>query len=184
MTAPTPCDGIPRRLLTASAPAELERYLLTPAPEAWSQAHWRQLRVLAVGRMQSSALAHETRLRWGRLALSAISGMARSQTPQQTTADAARVRAYLILEFGVSESDATRNLTALCSEILRNLEVSLEVAERLAEDWRSAPGDRILRLRRIKNMLTPLLPLQAVLKKGGPAFQEARDWMRLIPDLP
>ncbi|MEU7534190.1 hypothetical protein AB0B30_08705 [Streptomyces narbonensis] len=183
-TAPTPCGGIPRRLLDAPSPAELERYLLTSATEAWSQPDWVQLRVLAVGRMQSPALTRETRLRWGHLALCAISETARSQTPQQTTADSTRVRAYLILEFGMSDSDAARDLPALCSEILGNLGVPLEAAERLAEDWRSAPGEQMLRLRRIKNMLTPLLPLQALLKKGGPAFQETRDWMKLIPDLP
>ncbi|MEU3425898.1 hypothetical protein [Streptomyces gardneri] len=184
MSASTPGDGIPERFLDAASPAELERYLLTSAVEDWPRELWVQLRVLAVGRMQSSALTHETRLRWGRLALSAIAAMARLQTPQQTTADSARARAYMILEFGVSDSDAARDLPALCSEILRNLGVSLEAAERLTEDWRSAPRERMLQLRRIKSMLTPLLPLHALLKEGDPVFQETRSWMKLIPHLP
>ncbi|MDV5146881.1 hypothetical protein R1T08_22485 [Streptomyces sp. SBC-4] len=184
MITSAPGDGIPGRFLNAPSPAELERYLLTPAVEAWPLEHWVQLRVLAVGRMQSSARSRETRLRWGRLVLSAISGMARHQTPQQSMAESARARVYMILEFGVSDSDAARDLPALCSEILRNLGVSLEAAERLAEDWRSAPRERMLRLRRIKNMLTPLLPLHSLLKEGDPVFQETRAWLKLIPHLP
>ncbi|MFI6419406.1 hypothetical protein ACIBG6_18690 [Streptomyces sp. NPDC050842] len=184
MITSAPDDGIPKQYLDAASPAELERYVLTPAVAAWPLEHWVQLRVLAVGRMQSSALSRETRLRWGHLALSAISGMARNQTPQETMANSARARAYMILEFGVSDCDAARDLPALCSEILRNLGVSLEAAERLAEDWRSTPRERMLRLRRIKNMLTPLLPLHALLKEGDPVFQEARAWMKLIPHLP
>ncbi|MEU3748544.1 MULTISPECIES: hypothetical protein [Streptomyces] len=158
--------------------------MLTPAVEDWPLELWVQLRVLAVGRMQSPALTRETRLRWGHLALSAIAGMARSQTPQQTMAESARARARMILEFGVSDSDAARDLPALCSEILGNLGVSLEAAEQQAEDWRSAPRDRMLRLRRIKNMLTPLLPLHALLKETTPVFQETQAWLKLIPHLP
>ncbi|MFE7585621.1 hypothetical protein ACFU5Y_29100 [Streptomyces gardneri] len=184
MIASTPGDGIPRRLLDASSPAELERHLLTPSVEDWPHELWVQLRVLAVGRMQSPALARETRLRWGHLALSAISGMARSQTPQQTMAECARARAYMILEFGVSASDAARDLPALCSEILGNLGISLEATERLAEDWRAGSRERMLRLRRIKNMLTPLLPLHALLKETTPVFEETQAWLKLIPHLP
>ncbi|MFF4263530.1 hypothetical protein [Streptomyces virginiae] len=42
----------------------------------------------------------------------------------------------------------------------------------------------MLRLRRIKNMLTPLLPLRALLEGDDLALQEARAWLELLPRLP
>ncbi|MFF3320886.1 hypothetical protein [Streptomyces sp. NPDC002889] len=177
------CHGSGRRFLGSSL-EDLERYVLTPEAGACSLEHWEQLRDFAVGGMQSHGLSYETRLRWGRLALSAISRKERSQTPQQAMAESAHVRAYMIREFGVSNADAARDLPALCSEILRNVGVSLEAGARLAEGWKSAPRDQMLQLRRIKNMLTPLLPLRALLEGDDLAFQETRAWLELVPRLP
>ncbi|MDH2393195.1 hypothetical protein QCN29_31355 [Streptomyces sp. HNM0663] len=163
---------------------DLERHLLTPEAGARAAEHWEQLRDFAVGGMQSRGLSDEVRLRWGRLALSAITRKAPSQTPQQATAEAACVRAYMIQEFGVSNADPARDLPALCSEILRNVGVPLETGTRLAEGWKSAPREQMLQLRRIKNMLTPLLPLRALMEGDDPAFQETRAWLELVPRLP
>ncbi|MFB6615787.1 hypothetical protein ACFCV9_16450 [Streptomyces sp. NPDC056367] len=175
--------GSGRRFLGSSL-EDLERYLLTPEVTACSLEHWEQLRDFAVGGMQSPGLSQETRLRWGRLALSAISKKEPRQTPQQAMADSAYVRAYMIREFGDSNTDAARDLPALCSEILRNVGVSLDAGARLAEGWKSAPRDQMLQLRRIKNMLTPLLPLRALLEGDDPVFQEALAWLELVPRLP
>ncbi|MFE7093886.1 hypothetical protein [Streptomyces erythrochromogenes] len=163
---------------------DLERHLLTSEAGACSLEHWEQLRDFAVGGMQSPGLPDETRLRWGRLALSAISRKERSQTPQQAMAESAHVRAYMILKFGVSNADAARDLPGLCSEILRNVGMSPGAGARLAEEWKSATRDQMLQLRRIKNMLTPLLPLRALLEGEDPDFQEARAWLELVPRLP
>ncbi|MET8753941.1 hypothetical protein ABZW32_28150 [Streptomyces sp. NPDC004667] len=163
---------------------DLERNLLTVEAVAWPSERWEQLRDFAVGGMQSPGLSDETRLRWGHLALSAISRKEPNQTPQQTMADSAHVRAYMIREFGVSNADAARDILALCSEILRNVGVSLEAGARLTEGWKSAPRDQMLQLRRIKNMLTPLLPLRALLAGDDSTFQETLAWLELVPRLP
>lgn len=172
------------RLWLGSSLEELERCLSTPGASASSPEHWVQLRVFAVGGMQSSGLSDDTRLRRGRLALAAISAGGPSRTPQEAMADAAHVRAYLIAKFGVGDVDAVRDLPALCSEILRNVGMSPDEGARLAEGWRSASRERMLRLRRIKNMLTPLLPLRALLEGDDLALQEARAWLELLPRLP
>ncbi|MCX4513418.1 hypothetical protein OHA27_24465 [Streptomyces sp. NBC_01619] len=177
------CHGSGRRFLGSSL-EDLERYVLTPEAGARSLEYWEQVRDFAVGGMQSHDLSCETRLRWGRLALSAISRKERSRTPQQAMAESAHVRAYMIREFGVSTADAARDLPALCSEILRNVGVSPEAGARLAEGWRSASRDQMLHLRRIKNMLTPLLPLRALLEGDDRAFRETRAWLELVPRLP
>lgn len=175
--------GSERRFLGSSL-EDVERHLLTPEVTAWPHERWEQLRDFAVGGMQSPGLSDETRLRWGRLALSAISRKESVQTPQQAIADSASVRAYMIREFGVSKEDASRDLIALCSEILRNVGMSLEAGTRLAEGWKSAPRDQMLQLRRIKNMLTPLLPLRLLLEGSDSVVQETRAWLELLPRLP
>jgi hypothetical protein len=90
----------------------------------------------------------------------------------------------MIREFGVSNADAARDLPALCSEILRHVGVTPEAGARLAEEWKTAPRDQMLQLRRIKNMLTPLLPLRTLLEGDDLAFQETRAWLELVPRLP
>ncbi|MFJ2058720.1 hypothetical protein ACIOMM_22605 [Streptomyces sp. NPDC087908] len=167
----------------------LERSTLEPEARSWPPERWEQLRDLAVGGMQRRDLPTEVRLRWGRLALSAISWKYRTGPSQMMTADSARVRAYMIKEFGDSETDLARNLTALCSDVLRDLGMPLETAARLAAGWRTLPREQMLQLRRIKNLLTPLLLLQPHLKRGepegkNPALQNVRAWLELIPELP
>ncbi|MFH8837553.1 hypothetical protein [Streptomyces sp. NPDC017868] len=163
---------------------DLERYLLAPQADSWSLRNWEQLRDFAVGGMQSRALSDETRLRWGHVALSAISRKGAGQTPQQTTAESTHVRVYMIQEFGVSDADTYRNLHALCTETLRNLGLPREMVARLADGWKTAPRDQMLQLRRIKNMLTPLLSIRALLENDAPVFQETQAWLDLIPRLP
>ncbi|WP_306325068.1 hypothetical protein [Streptomyces venezuelae] len=95
----------------------------------------------------------------------------------------------MIKEFGESDTDPARNLPALCADILRDLGMPLESAARLATGWRTAPREQMLQLRRIKNMLTPLLLLQDLLEGGesrgeDPALQNVRAWLELLPELP
>lgn len=91
----------------------------------------------------------------------------------------------MILEFGISDTDAVRDLSALCSDILRCLGLSHEAAVRLAREWQSLPREQMLRLRRIKNMLTALLPLRALLEgDDDPALRDIRPWLELVPRLP
>ncbi|MFE1343939.1 hypothetical protein ACFW57_05065, partial [Streptomyces sp. NPDC058757] len=103
---------------------------------------------------------------------------------RRAAAENVAIRAYLIKELGEDCSDPDRNLSSLCSDVLNDLELSLDTAERLAEEWRTLPRERILQLRRIKNTLTPLLLLQEHLKDGDPTTQPIRAWLSLIPKLP
>ncbi|MEV6249653.1 hypothetical protein AB0M38_26140 [Streptomyces sp. NPDC051742] len=157
-----------------------------PPGQPWAAQDWEQLRELAVGRMQRSGLPDDVRLRWGRVALAAISGKhGEDGLSRQGMADAARARAYMILEFGVSDSDAVRDLSALCSDVLGCLGLSHEAAVRLAGEWRSLPREQMLRLRRIKNMLNALMPLRALLEgDDDPALRDVRAWLELVPRLP
>ncbi|MFF9913554.1 hypothetical protein [Streptomyces sp. NPDC013457] len=170
--------------LTGSSLEELERLPWEPDAAKYSLNHWEQLRDVTVGRMQSRTLPPEIRMRWGRLALVAISGKGKSQTPQETVIDSARVRAYMIQEFGASATDEARNLSKLCSDVSQSAGMSLEAVTKLAEDWKSAPRETWLALRRIKNMLTPLLPLRSLLTDGDAACQETRAWLDILPKLP
>ncbi|MCX4981975.1 hypothetical protein [Streptomyces sp. NBC_00572] len=174
---------------TGTSQESLERFLLEPEARSCPPERWEQLRDLAVGGMQRPDLPAEVRLRWGRLSLSAISGKYRTGLSQQMTAESARARAYMIKEFGASETDPARNLPVLCSDVLRDVGMPWEEAARLGAGWRTAPREQMLQLRRIKNMLTPLLLLQDLLEDGkpegdGPASRQVRAWLELVPKLP
>ncbi|MFF6870647.1 hypothetical protein ACIPQA_29400 [Streptomyces sp. NPDC090109] len=176
--------------LTSTSLEDLERILVGPDAGSCSPEDWEQLRDLAVGRMQHCGLPDEVRVRWGHLALSAVSRKHdRAEATQQATAESARVRAYMIREFGVSDTDTARDLHDLCSDILRNLGIPLEAAAQAAGEWPKMPPDQMLRLRRIKNMLTPLLVLENLLEREEPegrdlALRDIRSWLELIPKLP
>ncbi|GGT69072.1 hypothetical protein GCM10010272_10090 [Streptomyces lateritius] len=162
----------------------LEQFLQKAGAGSCSLERREQVRELAVGRMQRSELPDEDRLRWGRLALAAISGKYADGLTQQAMAEAAHVRVYMIREFGTGDADAVRDLSALCSDILRHLGVSYEVAVRLSEEWRAAPREQMLHLRRIKNMLAALLPVRALLDSDDPVIRETLVWLDLVPRLP
>lgn len=145
---------------------------------------WEQLRDLAVGRMQRPGESVESRLRWARVALAAVEAKSLSGDHRRAVAEGVAIRAYLIKEFGEDHADPIRNLDALCSDVLNELELPLETAETLAGEWRTLPREMILRLRMIKNVLTPLLLLQELLGGDAPTTRSIRAWLELVPKLP
>lgn len=84
----------------------------------------------------------------------------------------------------VSDTDATRDPSALCSDVLRHLGLSHEAAARLAGEWRTLPREQMLHLRLIKNMLTPLLPVRGLLERDDPVLRDTHAYLKLIPRLP
>ncbi|MFF9149572.1 hypothetical protein ACF1BN_32505 [Streptomyces sp. NPDC014861] len=134
--------------------------------------------------MQRSDETDGNRLRWARLALAAVSRKHQGGAPQLSMTESVAIRAYLIREFGVDSSDADRSLALLCSDVLENLELPLETAGRMAERWRETTRERMLQLRRAKNLLTPLLPIRAMLDSGDLPTEEIHSWLDLIPKLP
>ncbi|MEU9293663.1 hypothetical protein [Streptomyces sp. NPDC048266] len=162
----------------------LEQLLQKPEVRSWVPEDWEQVRDLSVGRMQRSPLPAEIRIRWGAVALSAISRKYADGQPQQAVADMTRVRAYMIAKFGVSDTDVDRDLSALCSDVLRHLGLSYEAAVRLAGEWPGASRKQMLHLRRIKNMLTALAPVRALLDDDDPDVRETLVWLDLVPRLP
>ncbi|MFI9294232.1 hypothetical protein [Streptomyces gardneri] len=186
----SPCDGAALCRLKDSGRVgrasleSLEQVLQEPWGRSCSPLCREQVRDLAVGRMQRSTFLAEVRLRWGGVALAAISDEYADGLPQRAMADAVRVRSYMIMEFGVSDTDARRDPSALCSDILRHLELSHEAAARMAGEWRTLRREQMLQLRLIKNMLTPLLPMRGLLEGDALVLRDTRAWLKLIPRLP
>ncbi|MFJ4336844.1 hypothetical protein [Streptomyces sp. NPDC088915] len=172
-------DGLSRTSLE-----DLERLASAPEVEAWPPEQWNGLRDLAVGRMQRADLPAAARIRWGRLALSALPGTYPEGPSQRMLIGSARVRAYLIGEFGPDGTDPARDLPALRADVMRNLGMPRETAARLAGEWRGLPREQVLRLRYVKNLLSALRPVLPLLEDGGSSTEELRAWLELAPRLP
>ncbi|MFD3331056.1 hypothetical protein ACFWV1_00105 [Streptomyces sp. NPDC058700] len=165
---------------------ELEERVGRKAVAEESTHEWEYVRELSVGRMQSSRYTTEERLRWGHLALAVLSKEYAQEAHSRiiSGSELARVRAYMIHEFGASDSDAARQPALLCSYVLENIDMTRAEAASMAEDWRSRPREQLLHLRRIKNMLAPLATVQHLLGADDPLRQEGEAWLALVPKLP
>ncbi|WMX46171.1 hypothetical protein RGF97_16820 [Streptomyces roseicoloratus] len=173
--------------ITTRPLSELERHAKETLASALPPDHWEQLRDLAVGRMQRGSDTTEVRIRWGHLALSTIlKGQQEhaEKDPKVTVAEAAWIRAYMIQAFGPSDTDPTRQPSELCNEVLLHIGMSRADVARTADTWTTAPRETILQLRRIKNMLSPLLQIEDLLHRDEKVDQEIHQWLALVPRLP
>ncbi|MEV3989799.1 hypothetical protein AB0J57_12935 [Streptomyces sp. NPDC049837] len=166
--------------------SDLERQVTDLPATATSPESWEQLRDWCVGRMQSPVCSAALRARWGHLALIAISRQHKAGTDdaQKAVADTARIRAYMIQELGVSASDEARQPAALCAYVLESIGLPIDEVTRLAGEWRTAPREQALLLRRLKNMLTPLVHIQDLVNPDDAVRHEITPWLALIPKLP
>ncbi|MFG3347655.1 hypothetical protein ACGF1Z_21615 [Streptomyces sp. NPDC048018] len=171
--------------ITSRSLPELERHVRETADSTASPGHWEQVRDLAVGRMQRNSDAAETRIRWRHLALSALPKKHSGNTdPKVELAEEVSIRAYMIRFFGASETDATRQPSDLCAAIFPQIGMTPAEVTQSAEAWQTKPREEILQLRRIKNVLSPLLQIKDVLSRDEKVAPDIHEWLALIPQLP
>ncbi|MEE1766327.1 hypothetical protein [Streptomyces sp. SP18BB07] len=147
---------------------------------------WQTLHTFAVGRMNDAGLSAETRLRWVRLALTALKRKGENSEPDTAAALSveAYIRAYAIREFGAMQDGGIRDPADLCNSVFREIGIARAEVHAQTTDWHTRPVPEILHLRRIKNMLTPLRDLEGVIPVNDPARDELSAWLPLIHDLP
>ncbi|MEU5402609.1 hypothetical protein ABZ348_25280 [Streptomyces sp. NPDC005963] len=149
----------------------------------WRQ--WEELRDIAVGKMQRGELAAAERQQWGRVAIRAVERKRESSVEVKVAvAEEARVRAYLMCQFGPSDIESFRDPAALLSLVVKNIGMDREEIAREACNWMDLPREGILELRRVKNMLTPLKEVSESLKDGNPLWREVESWASLVSKLP
>ncbi|MFB8442513.1 hypothetical protein ACFC7A_26030 [Streptomyces niveus] len=165
---------------------ELERSVSSTDSTAVNWQIWETVRELAVGRMGDGGLDVATRLRWAELALAAVhrKSEASNSDSLRTMTEIARIRAHAIREFGVGKNGELRDPVDLCRSALLEIGESRAEVRAEASHWRTLPAEKMLRLRLIKNMLTPLQGLEALLPSRGSMHQELTGWLSLLPDLP
>ncbi|MEU0717022.1 hypothetical protein ABZ498_07545 [Streptomyces lavendulocolor] len=175
-------DSVP----VSASIGDLEQRVADLPATATSSESWEQLRTWCVGRMQSSDCSAELRVRWAHLALLVIAkqGRAGAGEVQKAVAATARVRAYMIREFGVSTTDEARRPNRLCAYVLENIGSPIDEVARAAAKWRSLPREHMLSLRRLKNMLTPLVEIEALLHPDDAVRHEIGPWLALRVELP
>ncbi|WP_250404516.1 hypothetical protein [Streptomyces cellostaticus] len=146
---------------------------------------WETLRELSDGRMRDDRQGAETRLQWACLALTACQRKRESGQvpPVKILVDEVNIRAYAVLTFGPRQGDSLRDVQDLCSMVFREIGKTYEEVINEAEEWRSLPPNRILRLRYVKNLLTPLRPLMEIVLEN-PLRQRLTEWLSVIPHLP
>ncbi|MGW7103077.1 hypothetical protein [Streptomyces sp. NPDC054838] len=159
--------------------ADLEAWLATDPPLR-EEPHPEPLRALAVARMHDEGLPDAVRLRWGRVALAAV---ARGDYPDETArgVERAAVRGYLVERFGPGPGG---DPAELCREALALIDLTPAQAAAEAEVWRDLPRDRILALRRIKNLLPWMTLARPHLAAGDPLRAAVDAWTALAPRLP
>ncbi|MEV5545520.1 hypothetical protein AB0L35_05165 [Streptomyces sp. NPDC052309] len=135
--------------------------------------------------MRDSRLTVESRLRWVRLALLAC--RRRRETGAESArilADEAHIRVYAIRSFGVVPGDEVQDPVRLCEAVFAEIAQDRDAVAVDTLDWRDLPPPEMLRLRRIKNLLTPLRGLTDVLAADDPLRRELTEWLALVPELP
>ncbi|MEU2058095.1 hypothetical protein [Streptomyces bungoensis] len=165
---------------------ELEYITARANESATDRQEWESLRTLSEGRMRDDRQDDETRLRWARLALTACQRQGRAGDLESTKALAnqAYIRVHVIREFGPVQGDPIRDTHDLCDKVFREIGASRDQIADEAAEWRSAPPNRMLRLRYAKNLLTPLKPLMDSIPQSDPIRQDLAEWLSLIPNLP
>ncbi|WP_329011337.1 hypothetical protein [Streptomyces sp. NBC_01601] len=156
----------------------------TPSADSWQI--WEALRELAVGRMYDDSQDAETRLIWAKLAIAAGGQRDASSgsAPARTLADEVSVRAYAVREFGAVPGDEIRDASELCETVFRGIGMSRQDVSAEAAARQELPRDGMLRLRRVKNLLTPLRSIMDTLGPDDPVRLELSAWLALIPELP
>ncbi|MEV5341473.1 hypothetical protein AB0K93_23790 [Streptomyces sp. NPDC052676] len=164
---------------------ELERFAAQPENDHLDVQTWETLRELAVARMSDDRLADETRLRWVHLALTAIRKKAqRSDIDRKATlAEETNVRVNAIRAFGAQDGGLLDPVD-LCEGAFREIGQTSEEVRTEAAQWRSLPPQEMVRLRRVKNLLTPLRGVESLIPPGHPLHRELSAWLSVIPDLP
>ncbi|MFH8768650.1 MULTISPECIES: hypothetical protein [unclassified Streptomyces] len=172
--------------ISGKSAEEVEQMVERVENSATNWQEWESLRVLSDGRMRDDRRDVETRLRWVQLALVACRRKRESVefNSANILTDEVNVRAYAIREFGAVQGDRIRDPHELCRVVFREIGASQEQISIEATDWRSLPRERMLRLRYVKNLLTPLRSMMGVLPENDPLRRQLSAWLSLIPNLP
>ncbi|MGA5124072.1 hypothetical protein ACPCAG_12245 [Streptomyces pseudogriseolus] len=165
---------------------ELEALVARPDHVGDDWQSWEMLRDLSVGRMRNEDLGTDTQLRWAGLALAAnrLKRNSGGVDPAQALADEVYVRLFAVQEFGPAHGDPIRDPAETCRVAFREIGESLDEVVTAAEAWKSLPRQRILRLRRIKNLLTLLSPIKYFIECEAPERKQLSEWLQIVPRLP
>ncbi|MFF1409640.1 hypothetical protein ACFVX6_07560 [Streptomyces sp. NPDC058289] len=157
--------------------ADLEDWLAT-GPPLLEEPHSETLRSLATFCMQNEELPDGVRLRWARVAMAALDRLGRPE-------ERPYVHAYLIRYLGPGEDgDPERDPAALCRDVLARFELTPDQAAAQARVWRDLPRPDILRLRRIKNLISCTEPARSYLAETDPLAAAVDAWTAVRPGLP
>lgn len=165
---------------------EAKNILSTLAGEDLSDAMLEELRDMSVGKMQSSLPGKEERILWGEVAILCIhrKNTGEGTNPLASAAEEARVRAYIIREFGEVNCEALWSLAGLCEFIVESIPCSLEDARAKVSHWRSLSREEILLLRRVKNLLNAAESVKELFRGKDEACEALKAWLKIRPQLP
>ncbi|MFE5208721.1 hypothetical protein [Streptomyces sp. NPDC056600] len=164
----------------------LERLAARPAGVRPEDQIWEALRELCTTRMGRADLGEAVRLRWARLAATAVTRKY-AHAPDDDArkhVDVVRLRAASIKALGPEPGDPDRDPELLFRYLTEKCAMTYDEVAAETPRWRELPTAEILRLRRVKNMLTAALGVEQHLPSGSPVRAAAEKWLALLPDLP
>jgi hypothetical protein len=81
-------------------------------------------------------------------------------------------------------AERTSESTKLCAYVLDHIDLSKEAASQASSTFRPSRPQEMLHLRRVKNMLSPLVQVYEYLEEGNDLKEETAAGLELLPRLP
>ncbi|GGX77587.1 hypothetical protein GCM10010358_34940 [Streptomyces minutiscleroticus] len=136
--------------------------------------------------MGRTDLSDAIRLRWARLAVAAVANkyIGSHDSDARKDVELVQLRAAMIKNLGPDAGDPDRNPELLSRYITEKCGISYADISAATTEWRKLPPAEILRLRRIRNMLSAAQGIDQHLLTDSPIKRASEQWLTLVPKLP
>ncbi|MCQ0023389.1 hypothetical protein M4914_10795 [Streptomyces somaliensis DSM 40738] len=170
---------------TAYSLDQLEEKAATTAAGELLANDWEQLKEISTNRMQSPDISPRDRLRWANLASQFISKKYADdpESVRREVIEQTWVRAYAVRNLIEPGPRKLSEAAALCTHVLSHIDLSREEIMEVLDSQPPASRESALRLRTVKNMLTPLMQVHELLEDEE-TKTEIDAWLALLPRLP
>lgn len=143
------------------------------------------VRSLSVSRMQDDGNPSGERVSWADVAITVIRNAPRGDeySGLVQASEEAHVRVFVADHFGPDLAGCENTPDAISRNLLAHLDLPYPTVQVMSREWRGLDKNSMLHLRRHKNAISALLPLERRIE--DPLLRDKVEaWLALIPQLP